>query len=87
MDKRVNFDDKDILNDAFLSQQILTQQYNLCAGESSTTVFRNEMLDILNEEHKILGEVLQEMTKRGWSETKQADQQTIDNAKSKFERL
>ena len=87
MDKKLNFDDKDILNDAFLSHQILTEQYNLYAGESSTTAFRNELLDILNEEHKILGEVLQEMTKRGWSETKQAEQQTINDIKSKFERL
>ena len=78
------FDDREIMNDALISQKFLTDDYNIFAGECSTPVVYNDFMTILAEEHQIQNEVFQEMSKRGWYQTQPAEQQKINEAKTKF---
>ena len=55
------FDDREILNDALISQKFLTDDYNIFAGECSTPTVYNEFMSILADEHQIQNEVFQEM--------------------------
>ena len=78
------FDDREILNDALISQKFLTDDYNIFAGECSTPTVYNEFMSILADEHQIQNEVFQEMAKRGGYQTQPAEQQKINEAKTKF---
>ncbi len=78
------FDDKAMMNDALISQKMLTDDYNTFANECATPSVRNEFLSILSEEHQIQADVFDEMSKRGWYQTPPADQMKIDQAKQKF---
>ena len=78
------FDDREIMNDALISQKFLTDDYNIFAGECSTPSVYNDFMEILTEEHQIQNEVVQEMSKRGWDQAKPAEQQKINEAKQKF---
>ncbi len=78
------FDDREIMNDALISQKFLTDDYNIFAGECSTPSVYNDFMEILTEEHQIQNEVVQEMSKRGWYQAKPAEQQKINEAKQKF---
>ena len=79
-----NFNDREIMNDAMVSQKFLTESYNIFAGECSTPFIYNDFMNILAEEHQILNEIYQEMSKRGWCQTEVAEQQKINRVKSKF---
>lgn len=79
-----NFDDREILNDALISQKFLTDDYNIFAGECSTPVIYNEFMSILADEHQIQNDIFQEMAKRGWYQTQPAEQQKINETKVKF---
>lgn len=87
MEMKINtlkFDDKEMMNDALLSQKNLTSDYNTFANECATPGVRNEFLSILSEEHQIQADVFEELSKRGWYQVPPADQTKIDQAKMKF---
>ena len=79
-----SFNDQAILDDALISQKFLTDDYNEFACECANVQLRNEFMNILNEEHQIQADVFDEMKKRGWYPTPQAQQQKIQQAKHKF---
>ena len=79
-----SFDDREIMNDALISQKFLTDDYNIFAGECSTPAVYNDFMTILAEEHQIQNEVFQEMSKRGWYQTQPAEQQKINETRTKF---
>lgn len=79
-----SFNDQAILDDALISQKFLTDDYNEFACECANVQLRNEFMNILNEEHQIQAEIYDEMTKRGWYKTEPAEQQKINQAKTKF---
>ena len=78
------FDDKEMLNDALISQKMLTDDYNTFANECATPGIRNEFLSILSEEHQIQADVFDEMSKRGWYQVPPAEQTKIEKKKKKF---
>ena len=79
-----SFDDREIMNDALISQKFLTDDYNIFAGECSTPAVYNDFMTILAEEHQIQNEVFQEMSKRGWYQTQPAEQQKINETRTRF---
>ncbi len=79
-----SFDDREMMNDALISQKSLTKTYSIFADECSTPGVRNEFLSILSEEHQIQADVFDEMSKRGWYQIPPAEQTKIDQAKQKF---
>lgn len=79
-----NFTDKNIMTDALCTQKNVTAGYNYSANESSNANVVNVMMDILNEEHCIQHDVFEEMSKRGWYPTEQAQDNKINEVKSTF---
>lgn len=79
--------EKEVFNDVLSSQKFITETYNTFTNECVTPNIRNEFMRILNEEHQIQAEVFDEMQKRGWYQTPAADQQKIQQAKTKYQNM
>ncbi|NMA79655.1 MAG: spore coat protein [Clostridiales bacterium] len=84
MHNNQNFADKEMMQDALISQKFLTDDYNIFANECATPQVRDSFLCILNEEHQIQNEIFNEMQSRGWYQVKPAEQQMVDQAKQKY---
>ena len=69
--EQIQFDDKNMMDDALASQKFITETYN---------TFANECSDPQLKEH----EVFTEMQKRGWYQTEPAEQDKINQAKQKY---
>lgn len=76
--------DKEIINDSLATQKFIASGYNTYAGECSNINLKNDMINILAEEHAIHADLFNEMQARGWYQTETADQQKINTVKSKF---
>ena len=76
--------DKDMLEDVLTSQKQITGLYNTYANECATTAIRDEMMNILHDEHDIQADIFMEMQKRGWYPTPMAEEQKIQSTKQKF---
>ena len=73
-----------IRNDCLSAQKQITGIYNTYSNECATTVLRDEMLNILRDEHYIQSDIYMEMQKRGWYSTPMAEDQKVQNTKQKF---
>ena len=85
MPKQQMMDDKTMLTDALTSQKTVTTGYNTFANECACPNLRQEMMDLLSDEHDIQYELFQEMDKRGWYPTTPAEKQKITDLKKQFE--
>ena len=79
-----SYGDKEIMTDALASQKFLADGYNTYANEIVCPELRTDFMNILSDEHQIQNEVFTELQKRGWYQTKPAQQQAIDQAKQKY---
>ncbi len=86
MNQNVNIpmQDKEMLHDSLSSQKEITGIYNTFTNECASTALRNEMLNILHDEHSIQADIFTEMQKRGWYPMEMAEEQKIQSAKQKF---
>ncbi len=80
----ISMRDKEMLQDSLDSQKQMTGAYNLFANECASTALRNEVLNILRDEHSIQADIWNEMQKRGWYPIKQADEKQVQEAKARF---
>ena len=78
------FSDKEMMNDALASQKFITGNYNTFTNECVTPAVRGVFMSILKEEHDIQNEVFTEIQKRGWYQVQPAEQQKIQQVKTKF---
>ena len=76
--------DKEMLFDALSSQKQITAGYNQYAGECAHTDLRENMLQILNDEHCIQNTIFEEMRSRGHYTITQADSTQIQQAKQRL---
>lgn len=83
-DINATYGDREIMEDALLTQKHLTGLYNTAAGESAGAGLQSELLTLLGEEQKLGLEIFQEMSKRGWYPTQPADEQKLQKAKEQF---
>ncbi|MGI5893986.1 MAG: spore coat protein [Candidatus Merdivicinus sp.] len=81
------FDDREILKDALLSEKMAVNGYNQFCCETVTPKIRQQFLSLLSEEHEIQNVVFQEMQKRGWYPTPAAGQQDLMQVKRKYQAL
>ncbi|MDD5952947.1 MAG: spore coat protein [Oscillospiraceae bacterium] len=77
--------DQAILEDVLSSEKAMTGAYSTFTNECSTPQIRNEFLNLLNEEHQMQADVFDEMKKRGWYPTQNAQQNKIDQARQKYQ--
>ena len=80
----IAMEDKEMLEDVLTSQKQITGLYNTYANECATTAIRDEMMNILHDEHDIQADIFMEMQKRGWYPTPMAEEQKIQSTKQKF---
>ena len=79
--------DREILCDALSSEKFMTENYNNYANECASPSLMNEFMNLLSEEHQIQHDVFTEMQKRGWYAPPEAQQQMIDQTKTKFQNV
>lgn len=77
--------DRDLLTDALMTEEYMTQSYNAFVNVCSTQSVRDEVTNILNNEHKIHSELLTEMQNQGWYSPRQADKEKTEQALKQFE--
>ena len=80
-------DDKSRMNDSLASQKMVISMYNTTTNECANPQLRNDLLNILKEEHDIQFELFNEMSMRGWYQTTPAEQQKVTQAKQKASTL
>ena len=76
--------DKDRMEDMLSAQKFISDAYNSFANECAAASVRDELLNILQDEHNLQADIFGEMQKRGWYPTTPADQQQIQTVKQKF---
>ena len=76
--------DRDYITDALSSQKLISGTYNTFASECTNKMLEEQFISILKEEHDIGYELFSEMLTRGWYSVPPAEQQKIDDAKTKF---
>lgn len=86
MNKR-KFGDREILDDILSNEKFMTSCYNEIANECSDDALKSEFVNLLVDEHSIQHDVYTEMSERGWYNTQTAQQDKIDQAKTKFKNL
>ena len=78
------FSDRDRLVDGLASQKFITENYNTFTNECVTPEVRGAFMSILKEEHDMQNEIFTEMQRRGWYQVQPAEQQKIQQTRSKF---
>ena len=84
MSRTDQFGDREMMEDALASQNALTESYNALANECASPALLNEFMNILNEEHQLQHEALDELQKRGWRRAEPAPQQQVEACRRQF---
>ena len=82
---RKSMKERDLFEDILTNQKYITETYNTFANECKNLSVRNDILNLLNEEHQLESDVFDEMHRRGWYPTVLAEPLAIDEAKTKYE--
>ena len=77
-------DDQDLLFDCLYFQNYITQCYNNCASNCSDAQLRNELVNLLCEEHQVQADIVTEMKNRGFLLPQNALLEDITCIKQKF---
>jgi len=70
--------------DGLASQKQISAGYNLHAGECNSKQLRTAFVNILSEEQELGAQIFEEMSARGWYQTKDAAQSDVAQVKQKF---
>lgn len=81
----ISMGDKEYMMDSLNLQKYITDHYNNYANECVDPNLKNEFLNLLKEEHAIQTQIFDEMSKRGWYQTKPATQDEITQALQKYQ--
>lgn len=79
--------DQEIMDDILSSQKHITGMYDTYSCECVNQSLKSELLSIWKEEQQIQSDVFTEMQKRGWYAPKQAEQQQVEQTKTKFQNI
>ena len=79
--------DQYILLDILASQAEISSHYSLGANQCSSQRIKNEMMSLLNEEHRLHTAILEELQKRAVIQNTPAEQGTINHVKSCYQEI
>ncbi|MDR2753661.1 MAG: spore coat protein [Oscillospiraceae bacterium] len=85
MPNQQKFQDQEILTDMLGAQKQAAGSYNTFSAECTNQNLKNDMLNILRDEQSIQSGVFGEMHRRGWYQPQPAQQQQVDQTRTKFE--
>ena len=77
--------DKEMLTDALTAEKFLCSAYNTYASEAGTPEVHQAMMSLLNDTHSIQSDVWTEMNSRGWYPTEKAEDQKLQQEKTKYQ--
>lgn len=77
--------DKQILEEMLTLQKHTDLNYSMFADECATMSMHSDVMNILNDEHKIQSDLFSEMSANGWYNPKNAESTKIEQAKEKFQ--
>ncbi len=80
----IGMSDKDRMSDALASQKFITGLYNTGANECEHMELKSDIMGILHEEHQIQQDIFDDMKKRGWYESREADPEKLEQARKKY---
>ena len=80
----IGMSDKDRMSDALASQKFITCLYNTGANECEHMELKSDIMGILHEEHQIQQDIFDDMKKRGWYESREADPEKLEQAREDF---
>ncbi|QUH24859.1 spore coat protein [Serpentinicella alkaliphila] len=81
------FSEKELMNDLIASEKQVTSAYNTGITETSCPNLRQELTKCLTETQEIQYQLFDAMKQRGWYQTKQAQQQDVQSAKTKYQQM
>ena len=76
--------EKQLLDVLLTLEKHAAVNYALFANECSTESLRNDVMNILNDQHKLQFEIFDLMSSKGFYQTEVAETAKIDKAKQKF---
>lgn len=76
--------EKEIMTDLLTVEKLLAWNYSTFATECATQSVRTDVMNLLNDQHKLQSEIFDLMASKGWYPTEPAEQQKIDKAKQKL---
>ncbi|MBQ8351945.1 MAG: spore coat protein [Clostridia bacterium] len=76
--------DKDMMTDMLTAEKFLCSAYNTYATEAGTPEVHQAMMSLLNDTHAMQTEVWTEMNSRGWYPTEKAEDQKLQQEKTKY---
>ncbi|SNS83559.1 Coat F domain-containing protein [Anaerovirgula multivorans] len=84
---QASFTEKELMNDLIASEKQVTSAYNVGITEASCQNLRQHLTKCLNESQDIQYQIFDAMQQRGWYQTKQAQTQDVQNAKTKYNQM
>ena len=82
-----SFTEKELMNDLIASEKQVTSAYSVGITEASCPNLRQHLTKCLNESQAIQYQLFNAMQQRGWYQTKQAQTQDVQNAKTKYNQM
>ena len=84
MNNNVQLSEQDIMNDLLTMEKQITSAYNTGITEASCQNLRQTLTNNLVETQQLHYTIFDTMKKKGWYQTKDAEDQDVNNAKNKF---
>lgn len=84
---QASFTEKELMNDLIASEKQVTSAYNVGITEASCQNLRQHLTKCLNESQDIQYQLFNAMQQRGWYQTKQAQTQEVQSAKTKYNQM
>ena len=87
MNTQNTLSEQEILTDLLTSEKHSTSTYNTFITESTCANLRQNLKNILNEEHSIHENLYNIMNQKGWYPTSDAEAQEVQKVKGRFKPL
>ncbi|MCQ1530622.1 spore coat protein [Lutispora saccharofermentans] len=87
MNNNAQLNDQDIMDDLLTMEKQIISAYNTGITESSCQNLRQTLTSNLLETHQLQYTIFDTMKKKGWYQTKDAQDQDVNNAKNKYSNI
>lgn len=78
------FGDREMLADALHTQRETTSSYNFQAGECASETLKDDLLELLRDEHQIQYDLYTAMRARGWYPVPPAGEAAVEQARQNY---
>jgi spore coat protein CotF len=87
MNQQQNLSEQEIMTDLLATEKHITSAYNTFITETTCSNLRQNLKNILNEEHSIHETLYNTMNQKGWYPVSDAPSQEVQKAKDKFSKM